>query len=411
MRYGLIGEKLGHSFSPLIHTELSGESYELLEIPRGELESFIRSRDFLGINVTIPYKEAVIPYLDCIDPAAEAIGAVNTVVNRGGRLFGYNTDFYGLTALTSHIGIELSGSVVAILGTGGTSKTARAVSRALGAKEILTVSRSARDGAVTYEELHGMRERVNIIINTTPVGMYPNTECSPLELSDFPALSGVVDAVYNPLRTRLVLSAQKRKIPAEGGLYMLAAQGVRASELFHETKYPKGTEDAIYKKLLHNLENAVLIGMPSSGKSSVGRALAELLSREFIDTDALISERSGMSIPEIFATFGEEHFRSLEREVIAEVSKTSGGVIATGGGAVLCPSSVEALKANGRLFFLDRPIELLTPTSDRPLSRDRADIEKRYRERYPIYSSVCDERIDGSRSVSCAAELIAERLK
>ena len=411
MRYGLIGEKLGHSFSRLIHTELTSDPYELREIPRENVDGFIKSRDFLGINVTIPYKETVIPHLDFIDPVAERIGAVNTVVNREGKLFGYNTDAYGLAALIRHIGLELSGATVAILGTGGTSKTARAVAESLGAAEILTVSRTARGGAITYDELYADAERVNVIINTTPVGMFPNTESSPLDISAFHALTGVADAVYNPLRTRLVLAARERGVAAEGGLYMLVAQGVRASEIFHNTSYPAGTVERIYKKLLRSIENVVLIGMPSSGKSSVGRALAKLLSREFTDTDVLIRERAGTDIPAIFAEHGEEYFRSLESEIIREVSKLSGKVIATGGGAVLRTENVSALRANGRLFFLDRPLSLLTPTGDRPLSRDTAAIEKRYNERYPIYSSVCDERIDGSGSVDDVARLITENLK
>lgn len=411
MRYGLIGEKLGHSFSSLIHTELTGEPYELCEIPKDKLSAFIKEGNFLGINVTIPYKEAVIPYLDYIDPTAKRIGAVNTVVKKDGRLFGYNTDAYGLKSLIEHIGIKLKGKCVAILGTGGTSKTAKAVVKELGAKEVLTVSRKEKTGTVTYEELAKRGADIEVVINTTPVGMYPSTDASPVDLKDFPHLLGVVDAVYNPLRTELVLSARDNGIPAEGGLFMLAAQGVRASEIFHGKEYPEGTVDRIYKKLLRKIENTVLIGMPSSGKSSVGRVLAELLSREFIDTDELIRERAGMEISEIFEVLGEEHFRSLESEVIREVSKLSGKVIATGGGTVLREENVRALRKCARLFFLDRPLELLRPTADRPLSSDVSKLEKRYRERYPIYSSVCDEKIDGSGSVCRVAELITESLK
>ncbi len=411
MKYGLIGEKLSHSFSPLIHGELANDGYELLEIPNGRLSDFIRGRSFFGINVTIPYKEAVIPELDVIDCTAERIGAVNTVVNRDGKLYGYNTDAFGLASLIHHAGVKINGKIVAILGTGGTSKTARAVVESLGAKEILTVSRSEKSGCITYRELELRCSDIEVIINTTPVGMFPKTECVPVTVSDFPSLIGVIDAVYNPLRSELVLSARECGILAEGGLYMLAAQGVRASELFHDVKYPEGTIDRIYKRLISYVENTVLIGMPSSGKSSVGAVLAEVTGRELIDTDVLIRERAELEIPEIFARHGEEYFRSLERDVIKEVSTLRGKVIATGGGAVLSYDNVRALKRSGRLFFIDRPLSMLTPTADRPLSSDTSAIEKRYRERYPLYLSAADEKTDGSGSVPEVAELILECIR
>lgn len=411
MKYGLIGEKLGHSFSKIIHGYLSCEPYELHEVAKEDIDAFLTKRDFLGINVTIPYKERVIPALDCIDPEAEKIGAVNTVLNKGGRLFGYNTDAFGLTALIRSLGVDISGAEVAILGTGGTSKTARAVAEKLGAKNIITVSRTPKDGAVSYEELRERGEKIGVIINTTPVGMYPKNEASPVDLSHFPNLLGVIDAVYNPIRTRLIREAEKRNIPARGGLYMLVAQGIRASELFRGVEYPENTVDEVYKKLLLSTENIVLIGMPSSGKSSVGRALAEELGREFTDTDELIKARAGMEISEIFKSRGEGYFRELEADVIREVSKLSGKIIATGGGAPMFSSNVDALRQNGRLFFLDRPYELLIPTSDRPLSSSNGALYKLFCERHPKYTEISDEIIDGSGDVSLVCQRVLERLK
>ncbi len=395
MKYGLIGERLGHSFSRIIHERLGDYEYELCELKKEEVEGFIKRRDFLGINVTIPYKETVIPYLDYIDEAAREIGAVNTVVNRGGRLYGYNTDFYGMKALIERLGIEVSGKKAVILGTGGTQKTARATLRALGAGEILITSRRAGEGVITYEELYREHTDAEIIVNTTPVGMYPKGGVSPANVSKFDRLVGVIDAVYNPLSTHLILGARERGIPAEGGLYMLVAQAIRAAEIFLDKKYQGTVLDEIYSEIYEKKENIILIGMPSSGKSSVGRRISELLGREFLDTDSLIKENVGMEIPEIFKTLGEEKFRDYESEAVREAAARGGIIIATGGGAILREENIRALRSNGRLYFIDRPLECLIPTADRPLSSDRAAIEKRYKERYPIYTAVCDEHIDG----------------
>ena len=393
MKYGLIGEKLGHSFSKIIHGMLSDYSYELCEVAKEDLDGFLVAREFNAINVTIPYKEAVIPHLYYIDEAAKDIGAVNTVVNRGGKLYGYNTDFYGLSELISHVGVTLSGRKVAILGTGGTSKTAVAVAKSLNAREILCVSRSPRDGSIGYGELAKEHTDLDVIINTTPAGMYPRCYDEPIDISVFPTLSAVVDVVYNPLKTPLVRSALSRGIAAEGGLYMLVAQGVRASEIFLGTKYPEGTVERVYKQLKAQRENIVLIGMPASGKSTVGAILADLLGRELIDTDELVERGQGVKISEIFSTRGEAYFRDLESEAVKEASAVGGRIIATGGGAVLRGENIDALRANGKIYFIDRPLSELVPTESRPLSSDRASIEKRYNERYGIYSSACDVRI------------------
>ena len=400
MHYGLIGEKLGHSFSAEIHQKLKSNPYALVELSKDELDAFFEAKDFSAINVTIPYKTAVIPYLSHIDESAKAIGAVNTVVNQNGELWGYNTDFYGLSALVLHAGITLQNKKVAILGTGGTSKTAFAVAKSLGAKEILTVSRKAGDGVITYEELTNLHTDIEVLINTTPVGMYPNTEATPVDISAFANLSGVIDAIYNPLRTQFILDAQKRGIPAEGGLYMLVAQAVRASELFLNCTYEPDTAERIYLELLSKTENIVLSGMPGAGKSTVGKLLAQKLERPFFDLDEEIVRVAGRSIPEIFATDGEATFRNLETKVLREVlANQKGIVLATGGGAILRNENVDLLHRNGKIYFIDRPLEALLPTPDRPLASSADAIRRRYAERYERYCMTADYRIDADASI------------
>ena len=396
MKYGCIGEHLKHSFSKEIHGALADYEYEIREIEREALGEFAASRDFLAINVTIPYKEEIMPYLYEIDDKARAIGAVNTVVNRDGRLYGYNTDFFGMASLIRHAGVEIKGKKVIILGTGGTSKTSLAVARALGAREIVRASRTAREDAVAYSEVYERHSDAEVVINTTPVGMFPSIFDSPIDISKFERLEGVIDAVYNPLRTELILSAKERGIAAEGGLYMLVAQGVRASEIFLDTVYPEESLESVFNKIRREKENIVLIGMPASGKSTVGALLAEAYGRELIDTDALIVKKAGKPIPEIFAEDGEAAFRDLESEVIREVARETCKIIATGGGAVLREGNVRELRKNGRVYFIDRPLASLVPTDDRPLSSTREAIEKRYSERYEIYCASADERIDAS---------------
>ena len=411
MKYGLIGEKLGHSFSKTIHETLGGYEYELCELTLDELDAFMRERSFLGINVTIPYKERVIPYLDYVDEMAKEIGAVNTVINRAGKLYGYNTDFYGMKMLFSHAEIDPSGKKAIILGSGGTSKTAKAVLTNLGAKEIYQVSRSGKDGAITYSQVVEKHLDAEIIVNTTPVGMYPEIFDIPPILFSLKNPQGVIDVIYNPLRTMTVMEGEGYGAIAEGGLFMLVAQAVRASEIFLDTNYPDGTAEKTYGDLLREKENIVLIGMPASGKSTVGRILADRLNRKFVDTDDIITERIGMSIRDFFEKEGEAAFRQIEIRVIEEVAKESSLVIATGGGAVLRARNAYALKMNGRLFFIDRPLDKLVPTEDRPLSSDRASIEKRYNERYSVYCDRCDVKINADCDPQEVAEKILESFK
>jgi len=410
--YGCIGEKLKHSFSKEIHNALANYNYDIIEIPREKLSGFATKKEFKAINVTIPYKEMIMPYLYEIDEQAKDIGAVNTVVNRGGKLYGYNTDFYGMSALIKKIGIDLTDKKVVILGTGGTSKTSLAVAKALGASKILRVSRTAREDAISYAELYEKHGDADVIINTTPSGMYPNIFDTPVDLSHFSNLSGVVDAVYNPLRTPLILAAKERGIAAEGGLYMLVSQAVRASEIFIDTVYGTGETDKVFSKILSKKENIVLTGMPASGKSTVGRLIAAALGREFIDTDDIIAEDEGKSIPEIFKENGEDYFRDAETGAIKKASMLCGAVIATGGGAILRKENVNALRENGKIYFIDRPLSDLIPTSDRPLSSDREAITKRYNERYKIYNDTADViiAVDSNADGVCA-KIVEDFLK
>ncbi len=406
MEYGCIGEHLKHSFSKEIHNALADYEYEIKEIPRDGLSEFAEGKDFRAINVTIPYKELIMPYLYKIDKSALEIGSVNTVVNRGGKLYGYNTDLYGMDKLAEKNSISFLGKKVAILGTGGTSKTAYALAKELGARDIIKVSRSGKDGAVSYDVLYRDHTDTEIIINTTPIGMFPEIFGLSADISLFPKLSGVLDAVYNPLRTPLILSALKRGIPAEGGLYMLVAQAVRASEHFLDTVYPNEETDRIFSVICKSKENIVLTGMPASGKSTVGAILSKMLDRRLIDTDELIEKRAGMRIPDIFKTAGEQKFRDIESEVIRDISSENGVIIATGGGAPLRKANVDALKENGRIYFIDRPIESLIPTADRPTASTADAIRQRYCERIDIYRASADRIINADSSAEEVAESI-----
>ena len=406
MEYGLIGEHLGHSFSKEIHNRIADYDYFLKEIEPDRLKDFITSREYRGLNVTIPYKQDVIAWLDEVDEAALDIGAVNTIVNRDGRLYGYNTDYLGMRELILSNGMDLQAATVLILGSGGTSKTAYKVAESLGAKQIIKVSRHPKNGEITYEEAYRDYSYADAIINTTPCGMYPDTEGCPIDVSRFTNLRAVVDAIYNPLNTRLVLSARQRGIKASGGLYMLVAQAVKASELFFDTTYAPAVMESIFASMEGQKKNIVLIGMPGCGKSTVGMALKDRLNREFIDSDAEIVKRAGIEIPRIFSEYGEVYFRKLESEVISDLSKRTGIVIATGGGAILNDKNVEELKKNGELIWLNRPIDSIIPTEDRPLSNDRDKLIKLYTVREPIYRAAADREIDACDSIEGIVERI-----
>lgn len=393
MEYGCIGKKLPHSFSKIIHEKIGDYSYELCELTEEELPSFMEERNFKAINVTIPYKEAVIPYLYELSETAKSIGAVNTVVNRGGKLYGYNTDFYGMTSLIKKNNIDFRGKKVAVLGTGGTSKTADAVAKSLGAEAVIKVSRKQTESTVTYDGLYKMYSDTDIIINTTPVGMFPEIYASPVDISRFPKLSGVIDAVYNPLETKLVADSKAKGISAESGLYMLVAQAIRAYEIFMDKTAEANLLDNIFNNVKSQKQNIVLIGMPGSGKTTIGQAVAQKLGRDFIDSDVEIKQVIKTEISDFFEKYGEEKFRDEESKVIKDIAKRSGVVIATGGGAILRQENVDALKMNGILYFLDRSLDQIIPTSDRPTASNALALKKRYDERYGIYTACADKNI------------------
>ncbi len=409
MEYGLIGEKLGHSFSREVHNSLAGYNYELKELAPTDLVSFMQSKNFKAINVTIPYKQAVIPHLHFVDETAKAIGAVNTVVNKNGLLYGYNTDFGGMKALIERENIEIFGKKVLILGTGGTSKTAFSVAKSLGAKEIVFVSRHPSGGEVSYGQAPILHADAEIIINTTPCGMLGSAQEMPISPALFPHLKGAVDAVYNPLRTPFILAAKKQGAKAAGGLYMLTMQAVLASQIFTGAEIPQEKAEKAYKNLFLKKENIVLSGMPASGKSTVGKLLAQDLNRKFIDTDEMIEKAAGMPISEIFSQFGEAYFRDLESKAVLEASKLSGVVISTGGGAVLREENVLNLKKNGKIFFINRKLGDLMPTADRPLASTCEAIKNRYNERIGTYLGTADFTVEVNGHQSTVAKEI-ERL-
>ena len=412
MMYGCIGEHLSHSFSREIHTRLTDKyDYVLKEIPRDELDSFMKSGSFQAINVTIPYKQDVIPYLDVISPEAEKIGAVNTIVRRDGKLYGYNTDFLGMCGLLKRAKIDVKDKKVLILGSGGTSKTAFAVATHLGASAILVVSRHPEGAQIDYETAIRDHADAQIIINTTPVGMYPKNGGCPIDIEHFPALRGVIDAIYNPHRTNLITQAQKRGIPAEGGLYMLVAQAAYAAEKFLDTSISEGEFERVYGAVRRQKANIVLCGMPGCGKSTVGRALAQKENREFIDTDEEIAKKTGRTPDEIIRQDGVEAFRDIESRVIEEISSVSSAVISIGGGGILRERNAELLKMNGVLIFLDCPVELLTISDDRPLSSTREALEQRYRERLPIYRRHADFIIDSDKNLENNLKKIERELE
>lgn len=403
--YGCIGKKLTHSFSKEIHARLADYKYELIELSEDEIPSFFEAKEFKAINVTIPYKQTVIPYLDSISDIAKRIGAVNTIVNKNGKLYGYNTDYYGMKALIEKIGADLKNKKVLILGTGGTSKTARVLSEDMGASEIITVSRSKKESFITYEEALELHCDAEIIINTTPSGMYPDCDSQPIDISDFKRLEGVIDAVYNPLCTNLVLNARAKGVKAEGGLYMLVMQAVYAVEKFLGKEIPKTAADDVFSSVFAAKESVVLTGMPGSGKSTVGKLL-NIDGFTFVDTDEEIEKRCGCTIKELISSKGEKYFRDLETQVIKDASSKGCQIISTGGGAVLREENVHYLKRNGRLFFINADLKRLCPTDSRPLSDTEEKLKKLYDERIDIYRNTADVVVPDMGTPKEEAELI-----
>ncbi len=405
-KFGLIGKTLKHSYSKVIHALLGDYPYEMIELAPEKVGEFVNGGYLDGFNVTIPYKKDVMPYLDVIDERAKKICAVNTIVKRGGKLIGYNTDFEGMIYALNKAGINLKDKNILILGSGGTSNTSRAVAEFLGAKSIKTLSRS---GKINYDNYQEVAFDSEIIINATPVGMYPENYNCLIDLSVFKSLSGVVDAIYNPALTKLLYQAKELGVPYTNGLPMLVAQGKFAMELFLEKTFSDDIILPIIEKLNKESLNVVLIGMPGSGKTSVGKILAEKLQREFIDTDEEIVKKEGRTIPEIFNSNGEEYFRKIESEVLKEVGKLSNKVISTGGGIIKNLENYFPLKQNGKIFWIDRDVEKLV-TDGRPLSKDLETVKKLYAERRDKYSFFADEKISNDGEIDFAVKGVIDLL-
>ena len=399
--YGLLGRKLGHSWSVPIHKALGCGGYRLIELEPEELAGFLAREDIGGLNVTIPYKRDVMPLCGVIDPAARAIGSVNTIVrDPDGTLRAYNTDAAGFCWMARRAGISFSGKKAVILGSGGASLTAQAMAKQLGAREIAVISRS---GENNYHNLSRHAD-ADIVVNTTPVGTYPDVGKAAADLRNFPRCSGVLDVVYNPRRTALLLQAEELGIPCSDGLPMLVAQAAAAEEHFFSRSIPDSENERILSQLRRDTQNIVLIGMPGSGKTTVGQALAALTGREAIDIDAAVTARAGRPIPEIFAREGEAAFRALEREETAAAGKLSGKIILTGGGVVKNPTNYPALHQNGRIYELSRALEKL-PSDGRPLSQG-TDLRDLYAQRAPLYARFRDARIDNNGAVADTAAAI-----
>lgn len=406
LKCGLLGEKLGHSYSPQIHSMLADYEYKLFEKSPEELEDFLKSGEFDGLNVTIPYKKSVMSYCAELSPTAAQIGSVNTIVRRSdGSLYGDNTDAFGFENLIVHNGIEVKGKKALVLGTGGASVTAQAVLKNLGASEVVVISRRGEDN---YENI-AKHADAEIIANTTPVGMYPNNGKAAVDLTQFPKLSGVLDVVYNPSRTALLLQAEKLCIPCAGGLYMLVSQAKRSCELFTGKSIPDSEIDRIERVLSHQMQNIVIIGMPGSGKTAVSTMLAERLGRKILDTDMIVSEKAGMTIPEIFAAQGEAGFRKLETEATAEVGKLSGNIISTGGGVVTVADNYELLHQNGVIVWIERDTNKLA-RDGRPISLS-SDLNELYAARLPLYEHFADIKADNNGDINDTVNAIMEMIK
>lgn len=406
LKCGLLGEKLGHSYSPQIHSMLADYEYKLFEKSPEELEAFLKSGEFDGLNVTIPYKKAVMPYCAELSPTAAQIGSVNTIVRRSdGSLYGDNTDAFGFENLIVHNGIEVKGKKALVLGTGGASVTAQAVLKNLGASEVVVISRRGEDN---YENI-AKHADTEIIANTTPVGMYPNNGKAAVDLTQFPKLSGVLDVVYNPARTALLLQAERLGIPCAGGLYMLVSQAKRSCELFTGKSIPDSEIDRIERVLSHQMQNIVIIGMPGSGKTAVSTMLAEKLGRKIFDTDTIVSENAGITIPEIFAVQGEAGFRRLETEATAEVGKLSGNIISTGGGVVTVAENYELLHQNGIIVWIERDTSKLA-RDGRPISLS-SDLNELYAARLPLYDRFADIKADNNGDINDTVNAIMEMIK
>ena len=403
MRRGLIGEHLGHSYSQRIHETLCGYPYELIEVAPQDLDAWMKNKDFAALNVTIPYKKAVIPYLEELDERARRIGAVNTIVNDHGRLIGKNTDYYGCRFMLEQAGIEIQGRKVILLGNGGAAQAVQAVLEDLGAAAIVKVKRNPSPETLTYEEAYRDHSGAQVIVNTSPVGMFPAQEGIPVELDRFPQLESVADVIYNPHRTRLIVEAQKRGCRTATGLSMLTAQAAEAIEAFIGKPVAPESILRMTAELAREKMNLVLIGMPGCGKSTIARKLAEISGRPAVDIDQRIVERIGRPIRDFFAQQGEARFRQIEAEILAEVTLQTGQIIATGGGIVKDWENVRWLRQSGKVYFLDRSLDQLETDPSRPLSSSREALRQLYDQRINLYRAACDQQIENNGSADQTA--------
>ena len=417
MEYGMIGEHLSDSFSKFIHERIVSYyyksavyKYEMQELQAEQVKEYLHASRFKGINVAAPYQQTVIPCLDEISDQARETGAVDTIINRGGKLCGYNTAYSAMIDLLQYSGTDPAGKKILILGTGSSSKAACAAASDMGASEILRVSRTGREGALTYEDAYKGCTDADIIINTTPCGMSPDLDASPIKLESFTKLCGLVDLIDDPLRTSLVLEAQKRGIPAQGGLYMRVMKEIHTFELFTGSDISHEESRRIYQEILNSRRNIVLTGMSLAGKTTLGTLVSGKLGRRLEDTDLMIIDREKREITDIFATDGEPYFRDLESAMCRELAAETGIVIATGGGAILREENVDALKKNGFIIFLDRPLDQLMPASDRPLADTKEKVAALLEKRYPIYRSTCDGSISNDKTPEDGAEKILSLL-
>lgn len=386
MRYGLIGEKLGHSFSKEIHEKIADYTFDLIPLEKDEFHPFMEKKEFTALNVTIPYKKDVIPYLDELDEHAKAIGAVNTIVNKNGRLIGYNTDFTGFHYMVKKHNVIMKDKKVLIIGNGGASAAIQAVVKHEEAKEMIIVDVVPGNGAISYDECFSNHLDAEVIINTSPIGMYPRIGNAPIDITMFHKCEAVMDVIYNPILTRLCFEAQEEGIKRVNGLEMLIAQAKQSVEHFLDKKIDDAIIDEIYQDMLKERCNIVLIGMPSAGKTTIGKMLEQRMQKEFIDLDDVIIEKAGKSIPEIFEESGEAGFRAIETEVSIELAKTNNKIIATGGGTIKHKVNMDYLRLNGITIFIDRDVDkLISADPNRPLSKSMEALQQMHKERLPLY--------------------------
>ncbi len=405
--YGLLGEKLSHSRSPQIHALLADYEYRLFPMPREELDSFFAAGEFAGLNVTIPYKETVLSYCSKLSDTAKRMGCVNTITKASdGSLIGDNSDYYGFCYTLSHYFPEISGKKALVLGSGGASKTVRIALADAGCREVIIISRT---GENNYDNL-SLHADAEFIVNTTPVGMYPNNGKAPLSLKQFPKLIGVIDLIYNPIRTAFLLEAKELGIPYANGLMMLVAQAALSSSLFTGIPVDEKKIDEVTASIHAAETNLILIGMPGCGKSTLGKLLAEQFHREFLDTDELITAKTGRTPAQIITEDGEAAFRTIESAVIAEAGALTGKVLSTGGGVITREENYAPLVQNGILLFINRDPALL-PTEGRPLSSDTEAILRLYEQRLPLYRRFCDFEIPALDTVEATFALLLDTVK